>query len=129
MLIKVVFDKSALDGRLKSGWGFSVLVDNRVLFDTGENGEWLLENLRFLGADINKIEAVVISHDHWDHWGGLWDLLRQKKGVPVYICPNFSPEFKERAVKACANCIEAEDVTEIIQNVFSTGEVAGSYHG
>ncbi|MBU1726425.1 MAG: MBL fold metallo-hydrolase [Candidatus Omnitrophica bacterium] len=129
MNIKVIFDKSALNNDFRTGWGLSFLVDDRVLFDTGEKGEWLLQNLSALGVGIDKIEAVVISHDHWDHWGGLWELLKHKKGMPVYICPNFSREFKDRAGKLGARLIEIERSAQIIPDVFSTGEIAGAYHG
>ena len=129
MKIKVLFDKDTLKNNLRTGWGVSFLVDGKILFDTGEKGEWLLENMRILGVDINEIEAVVISHDHWDHWGGLWDLLKCKKGMRVYICPNFSREFKDKANKLGANVIEAEKLTQILPNIFSTGEITGAYHG
>ena len=79
MKIQVLFDKDSEDKKLHIGWGVSFLIDDKILFDTGEKGEWLLENMRFLKVSIDKIEAIVISHDHWDHWGGLWDLLKIKK--------------------------------------------------
>ena len=128
MKIRVIFDKAALDKNIRVGWGVSFLLDGKILFDTGEKGEWLLENMRSLEVDIKEIEAVVISHDHWDHWGGLWGLLQQKKGMPVYICPNFSREFKDKAAKFNANLIEAGELTQILPNMFSTGEIAGAYH-
>jgi len=129
MRIKVIYDKSGLGENLHVGWGVSFLIDDKVLFDTGEKGEWLLENMRALNVDINKIEAVVISHDHWDHWGGLWDLLQQRKGTPVYICPHFGREFKDKALALGAALTETEKLTQIIQNVFSTGEIPGAYKG
>ena len=129
MQIKVLFDKDGINKNLHTGWGVSFLVDDKVLFDTGENGEWLLENMKILGVDIGKIEAVAISHDHWDHWGGLWDLLKSKKGMPVYICPNFSREFKDKAKKLGAGLIEVEKVRQILPDIFLTGEIAGAYHG
>ncbi|TRZ83848.1 MBL fold metallo-hydrolase [bacterium] len=129
MQVKILFDKTSENKKLHTGWGVSFLVDDRILFDTGEKGEWLLENMRFFGVDIKKIEAVVISHDHWDHWGGLWDLLESKKGIRVYICPNFSREFKDKANKPGASLIEVERLTQILPDIFSTGEIAGSYHG
>lgn len=129
MRIKVVFDKAASDKELKTGWGISFLVDGKILFDTGEKGEWLLENMRVLGIDIKDIEAILISHDHWDHWGGLWDLLQQRKGMLTYICPKFSREFKDKAIGFGASLTEAEKLTQIIPNIFSTGEIPGAYHG
>ena len=129
MRIKVIFDKGALGKKLYTGWGVSFLVDDKILFDTGEKGEWLLENMRSLGIDIKKIEAVVISHDHWDHTGGLWEILKERKGLNVYSCPGFSKEFKDKVKEAKGELIEAEKITEISQNIFITGEIPGGYHG
>ena len=57
--IKVLFDKDTLDKRLKSGWGLSFLIDENVLFDTGENGKYLLRNMEVLSVNIEKIEKTV----------------------------------------------------------------------
>ncbi|MDD5069885.1 MAG: MBL fold metallo-hydrolase [Candidatus Omnitrophica bacterium] len=129
MRIKVIYDKRRLGENLHVGWGVSFLIDDKVLFDTGEKGQWLIANMSALGVEINKIEAVVISHDHWDHWGGLADLLRGKKGMSVYLCPNFSREFKDKALTFGADLVETEKLTQIIPDVFSTGEVPGEYKG
>jgi len=129
MKIKVIFDKAASDKQLKTGWGISFLVDEKILFDTGEKGEWLFDNMRDLGVDINKIDAVVISHDHWDHWGGLWDLLAQRAGLKVYACPGFGKEFKEKVKKCGGELIEAEKFKEIAQGIYTTGEIPGAYKG
>ncbi|MBN2119744.1 MAG: MBL fold metallo-hydrolase [Candidatus Omnitrophica bacterium] len=128
MLIKVLFDKDREDEDLHIGWGVSFLVDDKILFDTGEKGEWLLENMRSLKVSVDNIEAIVISHDHWDHWGGLWDLLKIKKGIPLYICPNFSRDFKKKAKKLGARLIEIDKLAQILPDIFSTGEIAGVYH-
>lgn len=129
MKIKVLFDKGALDKNIRTGWGVSFLVDGKILFDTGEKGEWLLGNMRTLGVDVNKIEAVVISHDHWDHWGGLWDILKERKGLKVYSCPGFGKEFKDKVKELKAELIEAGKMTEIAPRIYITGEIPGAYHG
>lgn len=75
MEIKVVFNNDVINNIFSNGWGFSCLVDKRVLFDTGEKSEYLFHNMKQMNIDPANIEKVVISHDHWDHTGGLWDLL------------------------------------------------------
>jgi len=71
--ITVVYDNSSLQKDLMSDWGFACVVDaagHRLLFDTGAKGDLLLANVRKLGIDPTTFEAVVISHNHWDHTGG-----------------------------------------------------------
>lgn len=129
MKIKILFDKEASNKNIRTGWGISFLIDEKVLFDTGEKGEWLFENMQTLGIAISKIESVVISHDHWDHWGGLWDILKERKGINVYSCPGFGEEFKDRVKKLKGNLVEVEKITKISQNIYITGEMPGSYRG
>jgi 7,8-dihydropterin-6-yl-methyl-4-(beta-D-ribofuranosyl)aminobenzene 5'-phosphate synthase len=42
-----------------------------VLFDTGPEAETFMRNANILGVDFSEIEAVVLSHGHWDHGAGL----------------------------------------------------------
>ena len=127
MQVKVIFDKDSLDKNLHTGWGVSFLIDGKILFDAGENGAWLMGNMRTLGVDINKIETAVISHDHWDHTGGLWDILKLNSKMKVYACPNFSREFKKRVKLSGNQLIEADKITELTDNIYTTGEIEGRY--
>jgi 7,8-dihydropterin-6-yl-methyl-4-(beta-D-ribofuranosyl)aminobenzene 5'-phosphate synthase len=129
MKIKVLFDKVAMNEKLRIGWGVSFLADDRILFDTGEKGQWLLENMQAMRIDPENIESIVISHDHDDHTGGLWGMLERKKNVKVYSCPNFSKTFKEKVKSAGAELVETDRFTEIAKDIFITGEIQGSYKG
>lgn len=74
--------------------GFACLLDcaaGRILFDTGR-GAALLPNLKVLGIDPASIEAVVLSHGHDDHTGGLLPLLREIGPRPVYAHPGIFAE-------------------------------------
>jgi 7,8-dihydropterin-6-yl-methyl-4-(beta-D-ribofuranosyl)aminobenzene 5'-phosphate synthase len=63
------------------------------LFDTG-SGDGLLANLAILGHDAQRIAAVVLSHGHYDHCGGLLPLLERIGPRPVYAHPQiFKPRF------------------------------------
>lgn len=58
-------------------WGFAALVEvdgRRILFDTGERPETVLENARELGIDLSSVTDMVLSHHHADHAGGLLTL-------------------------------------------------------
>jgi 7,8-dihydropterin-6-yl-methyl-4-(beta-D-ribofuranosyl)aminobenzene 5'-phosphate synthase len=58
----------------------------RLLFDTGQ-GAVLVSNAYKLGAAIRQCDAVALSHGHYDHTGGLADVLRNNQPLPVYLHP------------------------------------------
>jgi len=60
--------------------------DQKILFDTGA-GLTLLHNARVLGIELRDIDAVVLSHGHYDHTGGLTALVNTAGSVPVYAHP------------------------------------------
>jgi len=128
MKIKILFNNEAINRKFSLGWGFACLVDNRILFDTGESTEYLLNNMKKMNIDIGKIELVVISHDHWDHTGGLWEILKMRKELKVYVCPHFSQQSKERVKNLQGELIEAHKFIEVSKDIFVTGEMLG-VHG
>lgn len=65
------------------------------LFDTGQ-GFGILHNAMALGRDLRKIDAVMISHGHYDHTGGLPAVLKLRGKVPVYGHPDM---FVERFIR------------------------------
>ena len=84
--------------KLASEHGFSVLVEvngKNLLFDTGQTGVFT-ENAALLGSDLTKIDAVVLSHGHYDHTGGVPALLeRLPKNTPFYVGQEFFlPKYK-----------------------------------
>jgi 7,8-dihydropterin-6-yl-methyl-4-(beta-D-ribofuranosyl)aminobenzene 5'-phosphate synthase len=71
--------------------------DKRVLFDTGQSGTVLLHNLEVLEQDPAAIDALVLSHAHNDHAGGLALLLDHlRPGIPLHAHPDI---FRERFSK------------------------------
>lgn len=127
MRIRVLFDKEARDEKFHIGWGVSFLIGEKVLFDTGEKSRWLLDNLKMANADPDKLESVVISHDHWDHRGGLWGLLKRRPKLVVYSCPNFRRSFKDRVKLYGGRLMQVDKFTRISDGIYTTGEIDARY--
>jgi 7,8-dihydropterin-6-yl-methyl-4-(beta-D-ribofuranosyl)aminobenzene 5'-phosphate synthase len=127
MEIKILFDSKRLNRKFFMGWGGSYLINGQVLFDTGERSSYLFRNMDHMGINISDIKAVVISHDHWDHTNGLWDLLKLRPGLDLYVCPDFSQEFSNKLEKYSCNIIEAESFMRIADGIYTTGQIEGMY--
>ncbi|NQT26750.1 MBL fold metallo-hydrolase [candidate division KSB1 bacterium] len=127
--LKFIYDNTTYKESFQSGWGFSCLIDGRILFDTGEAPDSLLHNMDQFGVHPSVIEAVVISHNHWDHTGGLWELLKQRPGLPVFGCPGFGDEFRKNVFAFKGNLVESLTFRKIDSKIAVTGEIPGQYKG
>ena len=128
MFVKILYDRKGRRG-FKTGNGFSCLINGKILFDTGEDAEALLDNMARMKVSLSKIEAIVISHDHFHHTGGLWDILKKKKSPTVYACPKFSDEFKTCVKELGGKLILADKFIEISPDIYVTGQIGARYKG
>jgi 7,8-dihydropterin-6-yl-methyl-4-(beta-D-ribofuranosyl)aminobenzene 5'-phosphate synthase len=83
-------------------WGFACLVEahgRTVLFDTGASADILRHNLATLKVSLDRVDALVLSHDHADHTGGLAALGR-RPGLPAYYAQGFAPPVVDRLTEA-----------------------------
>jgi len=126
--ITIIYDNTEFDNRLSSAWGFSALVESHghsLLFDTGGDGQILLENMRLLGIDTMEIDSVVLSHAHDDHTGGLNALLDTGIKPVVYLLESFPPTFK-RQVEKHTQVQEISAGQSIAEGVWTTGEMGAA---
>src|SRR4051794_25841955 len=79
-----VLDVGEAFDALRAEHGFAALVtvvrggrEHRLLFDTGITPDGLVENMRRLELSPRDVEAIVLSHGHFDHVGGMEGLARE----------------------------------------------------
>ncbi|HIE31939.1 MAG TPA: MBL fold metallo-hydrolase [Methanosarcinales archaeon] len=126
MKITTAYDNNIHVKGLKSAWGFSCAIDvsgEDILFDTGGNGSVLLYNMERLDIDPEDIGKIVLSHEHWDHAGGLIDLLETNNHAEIYLLASFSESFKRRIKNPV---IEIYGPSKICDQVYTTGELGTS---
>ncbi|ODV50267.1 7,8-dihydropterin-6-yl-methyl-4-(beta-D-ribofuranosyl)aminobenzene 5'-phosphate synthase [Methanohalophilus euhalobius] len=122
--LTVVYDNNAAED-FHAGWGFACLIqqeDTTLLFDTGWNGPALLENLKKVGIKPSDIDILILSHQHWDHIGGLSAILHNSDALEVYVPRAFSPNLKKEIARH-AQLIEITKSRQVCKGVFTTGQL------
>jgi 7,8-dihydropterin-6-yl-methyl-4-(beta-D-ribofuranosyl)aminobenzene 5'-phosphate synthase len=125
--------------------GFSALIETvqgNYLFDTG-SGRSVVKNSLELNKDLRTVKKIFLSHGHYDHTGGLPEVLKLKGKVDVHAHAHIFldrfhvikeneketrkfvglPYKKSYLESLGANFILNKDFTEIEKGVFLTGEV------
>lgn len=123
--ITIVCDNNPYKEGLETKWGFSCLIggaEKTILFDTGP-GSSLPGNMEKLAIEPSGIDAVVLSHIHPDHTGGLESFLERNADVAVYLPGSFPEGFKDKVRSQGAQVIEVDKPIKICDNVWSTGQL------
>lgn len=124
MIIATVFDNYAADPRFATSWGFAAAVmatDTAVLFDTGADSSVLLANMTRMELDPKAFRAIVISHIHQDHLGGLEGFLAENGDVTVYVPASFPGSVRHMIRAAGAEVTDVGASTEVAPDIFTTG--------
>lgn len=130
-----------LSGSFNGEWGFGAMVEidgRRILFDTGNRPETVLNNLREMKMDLAGVPSVILTHHHRDHTGGLVTLRRDIMsrdakaistaygGQGILLPRRPANDFvlmKSEYESTGAKLIEVSKPTEIAPHVWLTGPV------
>ena len=118
------------DSDLEQSGGLSVWIEangKTILFDAGGDYQSLLQNVDKLKLDLGKLDALLISHNHWDHVYGLPGIMKSTGYKPdVYV-----PEYSYRAIKEQnprASVIPINIPNQIYPGIWSTGQLSTTIH-
>jgi 7,8-dihydropterin-6-yl-methyl-4-(beta-D-ribofuranosyl)aminobenzene 5'-phosphate synthase len=80
------FSGSDFRKALHNEWGLSLALESQAgaetrnfMLDYGYTAQALLNNADILGLDVSKVRALILSHGHYDHFGGLIGFLQQNR--------------------------------------------------
>jgi len=142
--ITVLVENSVGKQSLLSEHGLSFWIEDgehKILFDTGQS-DILLDNARVLGINLKDTDAIVLSHGHYDHTGGLHKVLEMAPTAKVYLHPEaLNPKYSRsgpgfghnigmpaRTVqmvhqRESSSIIQTDKPTEILPGITVTGPV------
>jgi len=134
-------ENTAGTGRVLGEWGLSILVeteDIKVLLDTCA-GATVPHNASVLGVDLSLVDKIVLSHGHYDHTGGLREVLTHMGDVEVIGHPdiwsakyavfrdhkryNGIPFVREELESWGASFTLSRDPVWITDDIVTTGEI------
>jgi len=124
--LTIVYDNNPHDNRLETRWGFSCYIqgaEKTILFDVGGEGSVLLSNMEKLKIDPKTVNAIVLSHVHYDHIGGLSYFLKKNQNVTVYMPRSLPQSVKDPVRIAGARLADVHKPIKICEDVYSTGEL------
>lgn len=122
--LTVMYDNYTHDKSLQAEWGFSCLIkgaEQTVLFDSGGDANVLKSNFRKLKIDPSKIDAVVISHMHWDHINGLEWLIKENNHLKIFLPDSASGETVRELQSKAESVTLVSEMRCICGGIFSTG--------
>jgi len=131
-------------------WGLSMHAESRrgsevrnILIDFGYQSQTLLNNMSILKIDPARIDAMVLSHGHYDHFGGMVGFLsankgKLKKGLPFFVggedcfctretaAGQYGSLDRKAILDADLSLMIAEGPAVVADHAFTTGKIAQS---
>ena len=139
-----------VEGKGWGSWGLSFFLEiedangnnKNVLLDTGGDKKVFLHNAKVYDIDLSNIDAIFLSHGHWDHSSAILEVVKASGGVKLFTHPEaFSSRFyisnngekRDIGIKKEISVARIEELggeiifnsepVEIVPGLWTTGEV------
>jgi 7,8-dihydropterin-6-yl-methyl-4-(beta-D-ribofuranosyl)aminobenzene 5'-phosphate synthase len=143
MRVTLLAENTAQSAGLTAEHGIAWWIElgtQRVLFDTGQ-GMVLGENARQLKLPLDRVDAIVLSHGHYDHTGGLLSVVCRTGTPVVYTHPAaFEPKYvvprngrardvgipapcREALQTSAAHIVKTDRPTPVVDGLIATGPI------
>lgn len=122
--LTILYDNNVHNPDMETAWGFGCLIEvetKKLLFDTGRDGELLLRNMQKMKIDPEAINAVIISHFHSDHLGGLHNVLQTNPDLPVFLPEPFPKSANQSVFANRASRVGVSGPLDIFPQMMSLG--------
>ena len=122
--VRVIYDNYVYTQGMTADWGYSILIeglDKVVLFDTGTLPDIFDANFKRMGLDATGIDAILLSHEHTDHTGGITAFVKMKTGIPVIMPHGFGEAFTKRMVDLALKPLMVREPARICDNLYTSG--------
>lgn len=149
----LIADDSGYGHKLYAQHGVSFLIDvetekeqKRILFDTGQSAEPILFNMEKMGLEPQTIDMIFLSHCHYDHTGGLVEMLKavNSNSIPIIAhpeifrdCITIDPSIKNKGItkenskekirEIGGELLLLDSPSRLMQGLMSTGEIKARY--
>jgi len=123
----VLNDNEGAPGLLND-WGWSLYIEYsnlKILFDADTRPEVIRNNAEKLGVDLSSIDFAVLSHHHYDHYGGFAALAESNPGVKVYIPPGSTSWARGLNL----NFEVVKELTKVAEGVWLSGPLKSGLWG
>ncbi len=97
--------------------GLSVYIEHdnkKLILDSSGRSNVFTYNLKLLDISLSEVDAYVMSHGHWDHAGGIMEIISQK--IPIYLHPHALSERLVRYTDYSYNVGLSSTIRKILQD-------------
>lgn len=130
MKIIHLFDNITHKSEIQPLWGYSLFLQMEnvnILMDTGSDGRMLLKNMKILDVDPSSIDCLFLSHNHWDHIGGLDSILELNPEVQLIVPNSLSDHLLDDLHRRELDLtVVGSSPHTIAGGIYSTGTLEGS---